>query len=1126
MRFHEIVYGSNISLNKLRTQATRINDQCFCDGIIFSAKPIKLNQLVTLEIESFSTKWKGCLNVGLTCRDPLTFVKERPLPKYSYPVGLCSDDGVWIKPLPSHWNRSKVTFLLTGNTSSSGSSVQLYLVNSNETRYPFILALPSSMETSFWFIFDLYGRTTRLSVCDFNGMTFKIPTSITLQGPNVVRVYEKCCSKSSLKYNWTRVFTIGPPKSGKSTLKNILLNSSSQGIYLMVIDLSKDLDQTVATDDNFFQAEGAKDDYTALNLIHHWLSLIYSHVSNHVFIDDFRSTEELEDDEDAISNPKVIIIGTHGDSLSDQSTNLGEEEDGQNKLTPVEVFNRIEESLAGKVYRSIVHLKYFPIDCSSISDSQINEIRSAVDEIVLQQKLIDHDIPYSWIQFEQIIERLVRKGIHFVDINQIYELTKVHISDVKSMDVLQAILQFYHLSGRLYLFKSSYSTSNDMLIVLDPVWFANCFYQLCQVASSYDSVDCGRLSGILTDDTITEAWKEYLEHKTVLLGCLEKLDIICELNCGLDLDEPPDLTSLRLQPKVYLFPWIAQATRESDSLFTDPNAIALELINQFKFSISFNNILPIGLFSRLVVRLCRWSWRQGWGRRPEIWHSWARIAIDFDHDLILKVNLTQQRFFIIITKIYDTIGGESDPTVTGPAPNVCVKARHLIESELETLQNFYYRRIVYSLEVPCPCDLSCKDHMKKSCTEEQCLHFIPLNKCLSKKVVECDYRQIRTNFVQKYFPVLPYYASASGQYSGITDDSALSLYEHPYINTYEDIFRLEPLWMRDAAKMLINSSPGRDWLALARRLGYTDKDVARLVDDVSPSLALIHDWFESNGRTRYCIDVLMSCLQMISREDVRQIIEVDLQPIGSAPPVFLSYQWDSQKLVLDLRRRLEMAGFPCWMDIGLMGGGDSLYGKIYEGISKARVIIACLTPRYASSRICAREVTLADVLRKPILPVMLEPTPWPPPGPMAVVMSSLVFVDLCGVGGHGGIGKSGDSETRFRDILNTISRCIAGNPDAAIPSRNQTLQHLFYPRSGDPRLSLTTITPDLRSDSPPLPQERPTTSGEAEEIADYYAMERTVEQASGDEMSVVSRLTNNPNNNNNRISNCSICNIV
>lgn len=54
--------------------------------------------------------------------------------------------------------------------------------------------------------------------------------------------------------------------------------------------------------------------------------------------------------------------------------------------------------------------------------------------------------------------------------------------------------------------------------------------------------------------------------------------------------------------------------------------------------------------------------------------------------------------------------------------------------------------------------------------------------------------------------------------------------------------------------------------------------------------------------------------------------------------------------------------------------------------------------RYAASANCARELSLADVLRKPIVPVMVEPTPWPPPGPIAVILSSLVYIDLCGVG--------------------------------------------------------------------------------------------------------------------------------
>lgn len=128
------------------------------------------------------------------------------------------------------------------------------------------------------------------------------------------------------------------------------------------------------------------------------------------------------------------------------------------------------------------------------------------------------------------------------------------------------------------------------------------------------------------------------------------------------------------------------------------------------------------------------------------------------------------------------------------------------------------------------------------------------------------------------------------------------------VNGWEQIFRVEPTWMREAAKMLALSSPGRDWSALSKRLGYSDRDATKLIDETNPSLGLLRDWYESNGRTRYCIDVLLSCLRMISRDDVRCVIESDLEPEGCAPPIFISYQWDSQETVLELRRRLELVG--------------------------------------------------------------------------------------------------------------------------------------------------------------------------------------------------------------------------
>lgn len=129
---------------------------------------------------------------------------------------------------------------------------------------------------------------------------------------------------------------------------------------------------------------------------------------------------------------------------------------------------------------------------------------------------------------------------------------------------------------------------------------------------------------------------------------------------------------------------------------------------------------------------------------------------------------------------------------------------------------------------------------------------------------------------------------------------------------------MEPNWLRDAAKQLQKKNEtGSDWVALGKRLGYLARDIKRLrsEEEQTPASALLRDWFESNGRTRYCIDILISCLQIIGRDDVKEIIESEVKPERSSPPIFLSYQWHSQEQVLELRRKLELSGFPCWMDI-------------------------------------------------------------------------------------------------------------------------------------------------------------------------------------------------------------------
>lgn len=58
-----------------------------------------------------------------------------------------------------------------------------------------------------------------------------------------------------------------------------------------------------------------------------------------------------------------------------------------------------------------------------------------------------------------------------------------------------------------------------------------------------------------------------------------------------------------------------------------------------------------------------------------MFNSKARIAVDFDHDIILKINLLQGRIYLIIVKIFEELQNDQiENLFVGPAANVCVKA--------------------------------------------------------------------------------------------------------------------------------------------------------------------------------------------------------------------------------------------------------------------------------------------------------------------------------------------------------------------------------------------------------------------------------------------------------------------
>ena len=115
---------------------------------------------------------------------------------------------------------------------------------------------------------------------------------------------------------------------------------------------------------------------------------------------------------------------------------------------------------------------------------------------------------------------------------------------------------------------------------------------------------------------------------------------------------------------------------------------------------------------------------------------------------------------------------------------------------------------------------------------------------------------------------------------------------------------------------------------------------------------------------------------------------------GDSPLVFLSYQWGKQPQVKALYQRLTSLGYTVWMDIYQMGGGDSLYDKIDRGMRGCKAVVSCVTQKYSLSANCRREVSLADALKKPLIPLLLEQIKWPPDGPMSMVFTELLYINF------------------------------------------------------------------------------------------------------------------------------------
>ena len=107
--------------------------------------------------------------------------------------------------------------------------------------------------------------------------------------------------------------------------------------------------------------------------------------------------------------------------------------------------------------------------------------------------------------------------------------------------------------------------------------------------------------------------------------------------------------------------------------------------------------------------------------------------------------------------------------------------------------------------------------------------------------------------------------------------------------------------------------------------------------------------------------------------------------------VMISYQWDSQEVLVDVKNKLQASGYRVWMDLEQMGG--STLEAMAKAVENSSVVLICVSERYKQSPNCRSEAEYAYQLRKDIIPLMMQRN-YKPDGWLGMIVGTKLWFDF------------------------------------------------------------------------------------------------------------------------------------
>ena len=107
--------------------------------------------------------------------------------------------------------------------------------------------------------------------------------------------------------------------------------------------------------------------------------------------------------------------------------------------------------------------------------------------------------------------------------------------------------------------------------------------------------------------------------------------------------------------------------------------------------------------------------------------------------------------------------------------------------------------------------------------------------------------------------------------------------------------------------------------------------------------------------------------------------------------VMISYQWDSQEVLVEVKNRLQASGYRVWMDLEQIGG--STLEAMARAVENSSVVLVCVSHQYKESPNCRSEAEYAYQLRKDIIPLMMQQN-YKPDGWLGMIVGTKLWIDL------------------------------------------------------------------------------------------------------------------------------------